>query len=129
MGGGFGNNAGEKRSNQANPLAYLPYAIVLFCFILWRIFGFHSQDYGIVLGANSGFLQSLGTMLLQVPGAIWTSSVGAWMEIFRFPSTTDFGIFLSVIYFIILLGSFAGLIFYVSRLIDFGESSRLVGIG
>lgn len=97
-------------------MAYVPYGIVLICFILWRIFGFHSQDYGIVLGANSGFLQSLATMLLQVPGAIWTSSVGAWLEIFRFPSTIDFGIVLSVIYFIILLGSFAGLIFYVSRL-------------
>ncbi len=97
--------------------AYLPYAIVLICFILWRIFDFHSQDYGIHLSsANSGFLHSLGTMILQVPAAIWTSSIGAWLEIFRFPSVIDFGILLSIIYFIILLGSFVGLIFYVSRL-------------
>ncbi len=42
-------------------LAYLPYAIVLICFILWRIFGFHSQDYGIQLNsANSGFLSIVG---------------------------------------------------------------------
>jgi hypothetical protein len=107
----------ERRSQiKRTLLAYLPYAIVLFCFILWRIFGFHSQDYGIVLGVNSGFLQTLGRMLLQVPGAIWTSSVGAWLEIFRFPSTIDFGVFLSAVYILVLLGSFAGLIFYVSRL-------------
>ena len=108
----------EKRNQIKRTLrAYLPYAIVLICFILWRIFGFHSQDYGIHLSsANSGFLQSLGTMILQVPAAIWTSSVGAWLEIFRFPSAIDFGILLSIIYFIILLGSFVGLIFYVSRL-------------
>ena len=107
----------ERRSQiKRTLLAYLPYAIVLLCFILWRIFGFHSQDYGIALGANSGFLQTFRRMLLQVPGAIWTSSVGAWLEIFRFPSTIDFGIFLSVVYTLVLLGSFAALIFYVSRL-------------
>ena len=71
--------------------AYVPYAFVLFCFILWRVFGFHSQDYGIRLSSNSGFLQSLGTMLIQIPAAIWTASVGAWLEIFRFPSIIDFG--------------------------------------
>ncbi|MGA7194461.1 MAG: hypothetical protein WBW94_12600 [Anaerolineales bacterium] len=96
--------------------AYLPYAFVLFCFILWRIFGFHSQDYGIRLSSNSGFLQSLGTILVQIPAAIWTASVGAWLEIFRFPSIIDFGVFLYVIYFIVLIVSFAGLIFYVLRL-------------
>ena len=108
----------ERRSQiKRTLLAYLPYAIVLICFILWRIFGFHSQDYGIQInGANGGILSSFGKMLLQVPGAIWTSSVGAWTEIFRVPSTTDFGIFLSIVYFIVLLGSFAGLIFYASRL-------------
>ena len=108
----------ERRSQIKRTLqAYLPYAIVLICFILWRIFGFHSQDYGIQInGANGGILSSFGKMLLQVPGAIWTSSVGAWTEIFRVPSTTDFGIFLSIVYFIVLLGSFAGLIFYASRL-------------
>jgi len=61
-------------------------------------------------------VQSLGTMILQIPAAIWTSSVGAWLEIFRFPSNADFGVFLSIIYFIVLLGSFIGLIFYVPRL-------------
>jgi len=107
----------RKNQIQRTLRAYLPYAIVLICFILWRIFGFHSQDYGIRLSsANSGFLQSLGKMILQVPASIWTSSVGAWLEIFRFPSAIDFGILLSIIYFIILLGSFVGLIFYVSRL-------------
>jgi len=108
-----------ERKNQIKRtlLTYLPYAIVLICFVLWRALGFQSQDYGIRLSnANSGFLQSLGMMLQQVPGAIWASSVGAWLEIFQFPSAADFGIFLSVIYFIILLGSFVGLIFYVSRL-------------
>ncbi len=125
----------ERRSQiKRTLLAYLPYAIVLLCFILWRIFGFHSQDYGIALGANSGFLQTFRRMLLQVPGAIWTSSVGAWLEIFRFPSTIDFGIFLSVVYTLVLLGSFAALIFYVSRLKSLenqanspGSDKRIVG--
>jgi len=98
-------------------LAYLPYAIVLTGFVLWRILGFHSQDYGIQFSsASSGLLQALGTMILQALAAIWTSSAGAWLEIFRFPSTTDFGLFLSIIYFVVLFGSFAGLIFYASRL-------------
>jgi hypothetical protein len=107
-----------ERKNQIKRtmLAYLPYAIVLLCFILWRIFGYHSQSYGIHLGENGGILQSLGTLILQIPGAIWTSSVGAWLEIFRLPSTSDFGGVLSFIYFIVLLASFAGLIFYTSRL-------------
>ncbi len=109
----------SERKNQIKRvvLAYLPYAVELVCFVLWRVFGYHSQNYAVHLGnANSGYLQSLATMILQIPAAIWTSSVGAWLEIFQFPSITDFGIFLSVIYFIILLGSFAGLIFYASRL-------------
>jgi hypothetical protein len=97
-------------------LAYLPYAVVLVCFILWRIFGYHSQSYDIHLSANGSLLKSLFTMVSQVPVSIWTSSAGAWLEIFHFPSTADFGIFLSIIYFIVLLGSFAGLIFYASRL-------------
>ena len=97
-------------------LAYLPYAVVLVCFILWRIFGYHSQSYDIHLSANGSLLRSLFTMVSQVPASIWTSSAGAWLEIFHFPSTADFGIFLSIIYFIVLLSSFAGLIFYASRL-------------
>lgn len=108
-----------ERRNQVKRtlLAYLPYAVVLICFVVWRLLGFQSQDYGIRLSnAHSGFLQSLGTILQQVPGAIWTSSVGAWLEIFQFPSTADMGLVLSIIYFVVLFGSFAGLIFYVSRL-------------
>jgi len=97
--------------------AYLPYAVVLVCFVVWRIVGFHSQDYGIQLnGAGGGILQAFGRMVLQVPISIWASSVGAWLNIFQFPSTTDFGLFLSIVYFILLIGSFAGLIFYVFRL-------------
>ncbi|HUI88488.1 MAG TPA: hypothetical protein VLX61_07150 [Anaerolineales bacterium] len=98
-------------------LAYLPYAFVLISFILWRALGFQSQDYGIRLSsASGGLLSALGTMLVQVPGAIWASSAGAWLEIFQFPSTADFGVFLSLLYVTVLLGSFAGLIFYVPRL-------------
>jgi len=104
-------------------LAYLPYAVVLVLFVLWRIFGFHSQDYGVHLNANAGILGSLGKMFLQALGAIWTSSVGAWLEIFRIPSAIDFGIGLTILYFIVLLVSFAGLIFYASRLMTLEDQT------
>jgi hypothetical protein len=98
-------------------LAYLPYGFVLVCFVIWRIVGFHSQDYGIQLNSTSGgLLQTFGKMIFQVPASIWASSAGAWLEIFRLPSTIDFGLFLSIVYFILLMGSFAGLIFYIPRL-------------
>ncbi|HUH99292.1 MAG TPA: hypothetical protein VLZ89_18175 [Anaerolineales bacterium] len=98
-------------------LAYLPYALVLILFVLWRLLGFQSQDYGIGLShAGGGFLQSWGRLLVQVSRAVWTASVGAWLEIFQLPATADLGLLLSIIYFSLVLGSFAGSIFYVSRL-------------
>ncbi|HEX2696309.1 MAG TPA: hypothetical protein VHM28_01285 [Anaerolineales bacterium] len=98
-------------------LAYLPYALVLAAFILWRLYGFHSHDYQVQafqgLSPNGG--QSLGTSFRQLPEAIWASSFGAWGQIFQFPPTADMGPSLSIIYLVLILGSFAGLLFYVSR--------------
>jgi hypothetical protein len=99
---------GRKNQIRRTLLAYLPYAFVLILFVLWRIFGFHSHDYGIQT--------SLVKTIAQIPASIWTSSVGAWTEVFRFPSTTDFGVALSSVYVVILLGSFLGLILFVPRL-------------
>jgi hypothetical protein len=86
-------------------LAYIPYALVLGCFALWRLFGFHSQDYQIKSFAS----------LAEILRSIWTSSVSAWAQIFRIPPTSEMGFSLSAIYIFILIAVFIGLIFYVSK--------------
>jgi len=96
-------------------LAYLPYAVVLVFLSYGVSSDFIHRDYGVHLSANGGILQSLEHMFLQAPNAIWTSSVGAWLEIFRTPSAIDFGIGLTILYFFILLVSFAGADLYASR--------------
>lgn len=98
-------------------LAYLPYGVVLGCFILWRMFGFHSQIYQFHLfsASGTGIMQSLISLLGEAVRAIWVSSVEAWWAVFHIPTLSEMGFSLSIIYFLLLLASFAGLIFYVLR--------------
>lgn len=87
-------------------LAYLPYAVLLGCYALWRIFGFHSQDYQVRSFAAPG----------EILRSIWISSVSAWQQVFRLPPTGEMGPSLSVLYALLLIVSLAGLVFYVSRM-------------
>ena len=109
----------EKRSQiKRTLLAYLPYAFVLGCFGLWRLFGFHSQMYQVQsFGASgAGIMQSLTPLLGEILRAIWASSVQAWWGIFHIPPMSEMGLSLSIIYVLLSLISFAGLMFYVLRL-------------
>lgn len=86
-------------------LAYLPYGFVLGLYALWRFFGFHSHDYQVKTFASLG----------EIFRSIWTSSVSAWGQIFRIPKTSEMGFSLTAIYIFVLIISFVGLIFYVSK--------------
>ncbi len=99
-------------------LAYLPYAFVLGCFVLWRMYGFHSQDYQLhwFSGSGTGVVQSLTLLPGEILRAIWTSSIEAWWGVFHIPPMSEMGLSLSIIYVLLLLVSFAGLMFYVLRL-------------
>ena len=98
-------------------LAYLPYGFVLACFILWRMVGFHSQIYQFHLfsASGSGIVQSLIALLGEAVKAIGASSVEAWWGIFHIPPMSEMGLSLSIIYILLSLGSFVGLMFYVLR--------------
>jgi len=97
-------------------LAYLPYAFVLGCFALWRLFGFHSQMYQVQLFgvSGAGIVQSLMSLFVEILRAIWASSVQAWWGVFHIPPMNEMGFTLSIIYILLSLISFAGLMFYVS---------------
>lgn len=100
------SSATETRKRlQQSLVTYLPYGLVLGSFFLWRLYGFQSRDYQV-----RSFVGPL-----EILRSMWTSSVSAWGQVFRLPPMSEMGYLLSIVYVFLLIVSFAGLLFYVSR--------------
>ncbi len=88
--------------------------MVLVAYVLWRVFGFQSEVYGVeVLGQSA---LTISTLLSNAAQSIWTASVAAWGNLFHLPPFAEMGTRLVYLYIAILLASLVGLAFFRARL-------------
>lgn len=93
---------------------YLPYALVVFTFILWRGFFYESALYAASAVANP--LGALGALPTQLAGAIWNAVFAAWVNALHMPPTALMGARLTLVYWVVCIVSAFALTFFASRI-------------
>ena len=74
-------------------LMWVPYAIVLVIFLVWRIFIFKFPTYHPVFFEEFKLapFQSIFDLLRRIPKDFYTTTIGAWIKTFSIPQISTFG--------------------------------------
>ncbi len=93
---------------------YLPYALVVLTFIIWRGFFYESTLYAASAVANPlGALQALPSQLV---GAIWNAVFAAWVNSLHMPPAALMGARLTFIYWALSIGGAFALTFFARHM-------------
>ncbi|MDR3572682.1 MAG: hypothetical protein P4L50_02370 [Anaerolineaceae bacterium] len=95
-------------------LLWLPYLVVLFAFVFWRVFIYKFQFYqpNLVNRFSPGILQGIGFLILRILTDLKTTALDAWRQILVIPSDLlKNGSFLAAV-----LGTFATTAVYLTFL-------------
>ncbi len=101
-------------------LFWIPYAISMAAFLLWRVvvFGFPTYEPQTISNISSGNLSFLGKLLFRVFSEPLITGILAWLRSFRFPVIEDFSTPSQLLFWIIFA---VGLVFSVLILFYFSR--------
>jgi hypothetical protein len=94
--------------------AYIPFGLVLIAYVLWRVFGFQSEVYGVELLGQSAV--TFSSLVSNAAHSIWTASVAAWSNLFHVSLLSEMDTRLVFRCTVILLAALLGIDFFLARL-------------
>ncbi len=99
-------------------LAWLPYLTLLVAFFIWRLFIFNVGYYPINLLATLKVAPVLALTHLAdlIPQDLVEVSLGAWRQVFQFPSSLEYGLRPVLYYWVVVILAGVGLLIFLSRL-------------
>jgi hypothetical protein len=95
---------------------WIPYLAVLIAAILSRLFIFNNQIYEFNLREElqKAPVETITLLLKNVFSSLWTVTIAAWAQVFRFPDPSVDG-FRTIALYLVVVGAVAGLVLYVPR--------------
>jgi hypothetical protein len=96
----------------------LPYALVLAVYVYWRLFLFGKSLYSPVVLSRleQSPLETLANLTASILDALKQVNWDAWLQIINLPRFSEWGLLLNLIYFLVIIFSFFGILFILPRL-------------
>jgi len=83
---------------------WLPYLLIFFAFMVWRvlIFQFPTYEPDLLEGYASSPASTLTALLSRIPKDFYTATIGAWVKSFQLPQISHFGTAATYLFWILV---------------------------